>query len=91
MLSENRWLFYEQSASSVPTPMIVILVFWLTVIFIGFGLFAPRNATVIASLFFAALSISGAIFLIMEMYTPFSGVMHVSSKPVRFAIAQLGQ
>ena len=90
-LSESRWLFYEQSASSVPTPMIVILVFWLTVIFIGFGLFAPRNVTVIASLFFAALSISGAIFLIMEMYAPFSGVMHVSSGPVRFAIAQLGQ
>ena len=90
-LSESRWLFYEQSASSVPTPMMVILVFWLTVIFIGFGLFAPRNATVIASLFIAALSISGAIFLIMEMYAPFSGVMHVSSGPVRFAIAQLGQ
>ena len=90
-LSENRWLFYEQSASSVPTPMLVILVFWVTVIFIGSGLFAPRNATAIASLFLAALSISGAIFLIMAMYTPFSGVMHVSSGPVRFAIAQLGQ
>ena len=71
--------------------MIVILVFWLTVIFVGFGLFAPRNATVIGSLFFAGLSISGAIFLIMEMYTPFSGAMHVSSAPVRFAIAQLGR
>ena len=71
--------------------MLVILVFWVTVIFTGFGLFAPRNATAIASLFFAALSISGAIFLIMAMYTPFSGVMHVSSGPVRFAIAQLGQ
>ena len=55
----------------VPTPMLVILVFWLTVIFIGFGLFAPRNGTVIASLCFAGLAVSGAIFLIMEMYTPF--------------------
>jgi hypothetical protein len=90
-LGETRWLFYEQSSSSVPTPMLVILVFWLTVIFIAFGLFAPRNGTVIVSLFFAALSVSGAIFLIMEMYTPFSGVMHVSSAPVRFAIEHLGQ
>jgi Protein of unknown function (DUF4239) len=90
-LGETRWLFYEQTSPSVPTPMLVILVFWLTVIFIGFGLFAPRNGTVIASLFFAGLSVSGAIFLIMEMYTPFSGVMHVSSEPVRFAIAHLGQ
>ena len=90
-LGETRWLFYEQSSPSVPTPMLVILVFWLTVIFIGFGLFAPPNGTVIASLFFAALSISGAIFLIVEMYAPFSGVMHVSSEPVRFAIAHLSQ
>ena len=90
-LGETRWLFYEQSVPSVPTPMLVILVFWLTVIFIGFGLFAPRNGTVIASLFFAGLSVSGAIFLIMQMYTPFSGVMHLSSEPVRFAIAHLGQ
>ena len=90
-LGETRWLFYEQSSPSVPTPMLVILVFWLTVIFIGFGLFAPRNGTVIASLFFAGLAVSGAIFLIMEMYTPFSGVMHVSSEPMRFAIAHLGQ
>ena len=90
-LGETRWLFYEQSSPSVPTPMLVILVFWLTVIFTGFGLFAPRNGTVIASLFFAGLAVSGAIFLIMEMYTPFSGVMHVSSAPMRFAIAHLGQ
>ena len=88
-LGETRWLFYEQSSPSVPTPMLVILVFWLTVIFTGFGLFAPRNGTVIASLFFAGLAVSGAIFLIMEMYTPFSGVMHVSSEPMRFAIAHL--
>src|ERR1700722_5543455 len=90
-LGETRWLFYEQSSPSVPTPMLVILVFWLTVIFIGCGRFAPRNGTVIASLFFAGLAVSGAIFLIVEMYTPFSGVMHVSSEPVRFAIAHLGQ
>ena len=90
-LGESRWLFYEQSSSSVPTPMLVILVFWLMVIFTAFGLFAPRNGTVMTSLFFAALSVSGAIFLIMEMYTPFSGVMHVSSEPVRFAIANLSQ
>jgi hypothetical protein len=90
-LGETRWLFYEQTSPSFPTPMLVILVFWLTAIFIGFGLFAPRNGTAITSLFFAALSVSGAIFLIMEMYTPFSGVMHVSSEPFRFAILHLGQ
>ena len=72
-------------------PLLVVLVLWLTVIFISFGLFAPSNATVVASLFVSALSVSGAIFLILEMYTPYSGVIAVSSAPLRAALAQLGQ
>ena len=63
--------------------MLVIPVFWLAAIFITFGLFAPRNATVIAALFVAALSVSGAIFLILEMYTPFGGLIEISSAPLR--------
>jgi membrane-bound ClpP family serine protease len=46
---------------------------------ISFGLFAPRNATAITSLFAAALAVSGAIFLIVEMYVPFSGLVPLSS------------
>ena len=64
---------YAQQATSVSMPLLVVLVLWLTVIFISFGLFAPFNATVVASLFVSALSVSGAIFLILEMYTPYSG------------------
>jgi hypothetical protein len=61
-LSQTRWLMYEQEANSVPNPMLVILVFWLTAIFLSFGLFAPHNATVITALFVAGLSVFGAIF-----------------------------
>ena len=67
-LGKTRWLMYEQATTSVSTPLLVVLVLWLTVIFISFGLFAPYNATVVASLFVSALSVSGAIFLILEMY-----------------------
>ena len=90
-LDETRWLMYEQGASSVSTPMLVILVFWLTAIFISFGLFAPRNATVTAALIVSGLSVSGAVFLILEMYTPFSGLVKISSAPLRAALAHLGQ
>jgi membrane-bound ClpP family serine protease len=71
--------------------MLAVLVFWLTAIFISFGLSAPRNATVITALLVSGLSVSGAIFLILEMYTPFSGVIQISSVPLRLALAQLGQ
>jgi hypothetical protein len=90
-LMQIRWLMYEQVAESVSGPMLAILVFWLAAIFISFGLFAPRNATVITALFVAGLSVSGAIFLIFEMYTPFGGVIRISSAPLRATLSQLGQ
>jgi hypothetical protein len=67
------------------------MVFWLAVIFVSFGLFAPRNATVIATLFVCALSVSGAIFLILELDSPFSGLLQISDAPLRNAIALIGQ
>jgi membrane-bound ClpP family serine protease len=89
-LSQTRWLIYEQRATAISTPFLIVLVFWITVIFISFGLFAPLNATVGVSLLVSALSVSSAIFLILEMYTPYGGLIEVSSAPLRAALAQLG-
>jgi membrane-bound ClpP family serine protease len=55
------------------------MVLWLILVFVSFGLFAPRNVTAIASVFAAALAVSGAIFLILEMYMPFTGLIQISS------------
>lgn len=90
-IAKTRWLMYEQSTSSVSLPLLVMLICWLTVVFISFGLFAPFNATVVSSLIVAALSVSAAIFLIFEMYAPYSGVIQISSAPLRAALAHLGQ
>jgi len=90
-LGQTRWLMYEQRVTSVSTPLLVILILWLTFIFVSYGVFAPANATVIASLFVSALSVSGAVFLILEMYAPYAGLIQISSATVRAALAQLGQ
>ena len=90
-LSQTRWSMYEQGTTSVSVPLVVILVFWLTLILSSFGLFAPANGTVIASLCVCALSVSAAILLILEMYSPYSGLIQVSSAPLRAALAHLGQ
>jgi hypothetical protein len=90
-VGKTRWLMYAQQATSVSMPLLVVLVLWLTVIFISFGLFAPFNATVVSSLFVSALSVSGAILLILEMYTPYAGMIQLSSAPLRAALAHLGQ
>jgi hypothetical protein len=90
-LGQIRWLMYEQRVNSVSVPMLIVLVFWLTALFISFGLFAPRNATVVATLVVSALSVSGAIFLILEMYTPYAGLNRISDIPLRTALSNLGQ
>jgi hypothetical protein len=90
-LGQTRWLMTEQKNNSISVSMLVILIFWLTIIFISFGLYAPRNVTVVVSLFVSAVSVSGAIFLILEMYSPYEGLIHVSTAPLRTALAHMGQ
>jgi hypothetical protein len=89
-IAQTRWLMFEQQSVSISKPLLVILVFWLTVNFFSFGLFAPRNATVIGTLFLCALAVAGAVFLILELYRPFGGFIQISSTTLRNALAQLG-
>ncbi|HEY7402623.1 MAG TPA: hypothetical protein VIB39_03815 [Candidatus Angelobacter sp.] len=91
-LGRTRWLMFVQQTSPLPTPFLVVVVFWITVVYTSFGLYAPRNATVIVALFLGALSVAGAIVLIMELYSPYSGGMiHISSLPLRSALAEMGK
>jgi hypothetical protein len=90
-IGQARLLLYEQSGRSIPMPFLVLLIFWVTVIFLSFGLFAPRNATVVVTLFLCALSVSGAIFLIMELDRPFGGLIQISSAPLRSAMVNIGK
>jgi hypothetical protein len=58
-------------------------------LFLGFGLFARFNATVTVALFVGALSVAGAIFLILELSDPFRGLMQISDEPLRNVITQI--
>lgn len=80
-VGQTRWLMYEQGSLPLPRPLLLVVVFWLTIVFISFGLNAPRNPTVVAVLFLCALSVSGAIFLILELYSPFEGLTKIPSAP----------
>ena len=90
-IGRTRLLLFEHLGSSIPVPFLVVLVFWLCIIFASFGLFAPRNATVILVLGVCALSVGGAIFLILELDRSFEGLLQVSGTPLRSALAQLGR
>jgi hypothetical protein len=90
-LMQTRWRLIEESGSSISTPFYVVLVFWLAVVFASFGLNAPRNALSYTTILLGALSIASAIFVILELDSPFDGLFTVSSQPMRDALAYLSQ
>src|SRR5215831_4733428 len=88
-VAQTRFVLFEQSSGSIPTPFLVVLVFWLVLLFTSFSLFSPMSPAAFVALVLIALSASGAIFLILEMYSPFNGMMQIDSEPLRQALAPL--
>jgi hypothetical protein len=80
----------SQESSSIPIPFLVVLVFWLTALFAGFGLFASRNPVAAVALCLCAFTVSTAIFLILDMDQPLKGLMRLSDEPLRNALAVIG-
>jgi hypothetical protein len=89
-MGQVRWLMFAQNSVPVPKLLLLMLIFWLTLLFFSFGLFAPHNFTVRTGLFVSALAVAGAVFLILEMYQPHGVFIQVSDAPLRAALAQLG-
>lgn len=90
-MTNSRWLLVIQRHGSISTPLLVVMVFWLSIVFAAWGIFSPRNLTVATALFASALAVSGAVFLILEMDRPLSGWVHVSAGPLQTAISHLGE
>jgi hypothetical protein len=88
-LGQLRFLLQAQSVPSISKPMLIILVSWLVIIFLGFSVLAPPNATTILALTVSAVAVSGAIFLILELDQPFGGFLRISSEPMMNALHQL--
>ena len=85
----QRWILVDASGGTIPTPLIIMLIFWLAIIFASFGYRSPSNTTVTASFFMAALLISATLYLIVDMDTPTTGTIEVSNAPVVRALTQL--
>lgn len=85
----DRWLLIAEQGQSVSPVVLIVLVSWITLIFLSFGIYAPRNAMVAVSFLVCAISIGGAIFLILEMDRPIVGIMQISSWPVRNVLAEM--
>jgi hypothetical protein len=90
-IAEAHWLLTETVGDGLPWAFLAVLVFWLGLLFVTFGLLAPANATVVGLLLACAMSVAAAVFLIVDMAHPYIGIIHVSDAPLRTALEQLGQ
>ena len=90
-IGQLRSLLAAQSVPSISTPMLIVLVLWLAIIFLGFSTLAPPNVTAIFALIVSAVAVSGAIFLILELDQPFGGVIRISSEPMVNALSQIAK
>jgi len=90
-LTASRWTIVTQSSSAIQWPFVTVVTFWLTIVFASFTLFAPRNWSVGAAMLIASGAVAGAFYLIIEMDQPYSGVIRISSEPLRAALLDLGK
>lgn len=90
-LKRARILFAERSDGSIPVAFLVVLTAWLAMLYVAFAIFAPANATATATALGGSLALSAAIFLILELDTPFHGLIRLSSEQLVKTLELLGR
>ena len=90
-LSNTRFNNIVQVGGTIPRPLFVVLVFWLAMLSLGFGLFSPRNLTAAVGLFACSLCLSVALAVLIDLDRPITGVIKVNAVPMRNAISHLGE
>jgi hypothetical protein len=90
-IAQARWFLFDELDSTIPQPFIAIMVFWLMLIFFSYGLFTPRNATVLAVLAMCAISLASSVYLVLEMDDSLEGPISISTEPLHKAFDELGQ
>jgi len=90
-VAKMRLLTITQAQGSIPGGFLIVLLLWLAIMFAGFGLVTARNPTVVVTLFLAALSLAGAIFMIEELNRPLEGFLKISGAPIQYALSHIGQ
>jgi len=90
-LIQARWSLEQRRGHSIPVPFLVLLIFWLSIVFASFGLFAPANRTALVTLFLCAVAVSGGIVLIEELDNPLSGFIRVPSDSMRKALVEIAR
>jgi hypothetical protein len=89
--AETNMLMARQLASPFPPYVMAVVVCWAAVLFLGNGLAAPPNALTILAHLAGAIAIASAIFLILELSAPYTGLIRLSPASLDRMIESLGK
>ena len=90
-LIEGRSMFVALATGGISVPVLTLVIAWLFMILLGFSVLAPRNAVAVTALIVSAVAVCGAVLLLLELYTPFDGVIQISSDPLLAALGLPGR
>jgi hypothetical protein len=90
-LAETRRLLYEESSGFLSWAFLAVLMSWLVALFVGYGFLTRYSAAILTALFAGAICVAGAMFLVVDVNLPYSGLMHISSAPIRNALDHIGR
>src|SRR5438270_5451646 len=90
-IGNTHWLLGQEAGQGTPKAFVALVVFWLSLLFASFGLFAPRNLISRLTLVLCAIAVAGAVEMILELEQPFGGVLHISPLPMHQTVYSLNQ
>jgi hypothetical protein len=90
-LARTLMLTLARAGGTIPAAFLFVLGAWLVIIFASIGLLTPCNATAVTAVVASAFAFSAAVFLILELDTPYGGLIQLSDAPARLALEHLGR
>jgi hypothetical protein len=84
-----RWTVIEDVHGSLSPPFAAVLIFWLMLVFLSFGLQAPRNLLAALVIGIAIVSVTSVMFVILDLDLPYGGLFGISSHTMRLALADM--
>jgi hypothetical protein len=88
-LKQTGRLLAVQQDSEAPRPFVVVVIFWVSMLFLSYAIFAPLNVTVVAAMLISSFSVAVAVNLILDMEQPFAGFIRASVAPMRQALHEM--
>jgi len=84
-----RWTVIEDAHGALSAPFLGVLIFWLMLVFLSFGLQAPRNPLTGSIVAVAIVSVASVMFVILDLDLPYGGLFGISSESMRHALTDM--